>query len=110
VQSDPTGDNVAASLLRTQIKSGVTSCTNAGFAGTGTLLSGSTAVTPSTTLANFVGNPAAGAQTGDRTLASGASETLCLQISFPHPSATAYSGHSSNLTYTFAAEQTVNNP
>jgi spore coat-associated protein N len=57
-----------------------------------------------------VGSNAAGQQTGDRVLASGASETLCFRVSLPLATGDAYQGASTTTTFTFDAEQTANNP
>ena len=67
------------------------------------------AVVPTAGL-NMVGDPAPGGQAGDRTLAAGSSETLCFKASLPLATTNAYQGASSTYTFTFAAEQTANNP
>ena len=56
------------------------------------------------------GSSAQGAQAGDRTLAGGASESLCFAWSFPTSAANALQGQSVSATFTFNAEQTANNP
>ena len=62
------------------------------------------------TLANgAIGNPAQGAQAGDRTLAASASEDLCFKITLP-ANATGPEDAATTATFTFAAEQTTNNP
>jgi hypothetical protein len=58
---------------------------------------------------NMVGDPTQGAQAGDRTLAGGASETLCFKASLPIGTPIAYQGATSTYTFTFIAEQTANN-
>lgn len=57
-----------------------------------------------------VGDPAAGADDGDRTLAAGASETLCFRVSLPLNTSAAFQGAATTTTFTFSAEQTANNP
>ncbi len=57
-----------------------------------------------------IGDPTQGAQTGDRTLAGGASENLCFAWSLPLATGNAYQNASTTTTFTFAAEQTANNP
>ena len=62
------------------------------------------------TLANgAIGNPAQGEDAGDRTLAASGNEDLCFKVEFPsgamEPEAAA-----TTATFTFAAEQTTNNP
>jgi hypothetical protein len=56
------------------------------------------------------GNPAQGAQAGDRVLAGGASELLCFQVSLPLSTNNTFQGATSLATFTFDAEQTLNNP
>jgi spore coat-associated protein N len=57
-----------------------------------------------------VGNPAAGAQAGDRTLNGLANETLCFRVQLPLATGNAYSAATAVTTFTFDAEQTANNP
>ncbi len=59
--------------------------------------------------ATAFGNPAAGAQAGDRTLAAGSSEQLCFTASLPSATGNAYQGATTTATFTFNAEQTANN-
>ena len=56
------------------------------------------------------GNPAAGAQAGDRTLAAAANETLCFRVTLPSGTGNAYQSATTTTTFTFDAEQTANNP
>ncbi len=56
------------------------------------------------------GSNAQGAQAGDRTLAAGASETLCFQATLPIGTGNSFQGASTSTTFTFDAEQTANNP
>ncbi len=55
------------------------------------------------------GNPAAGADSGDRTLNASASETLCFRVTLPSGTGNAYQGATTTTTFTFDAEQTANN-
>jgi hypothetical protein len=57
-----------------------------------------------------IGDSAAGQQTGDRTLAAGGSEVLCLQVSLPSATGNTYQAKTTTATFTFDAEQTTNNP
>jgi spore coat-associated protein N len=57
-----------------------------------------------------VGNPAAGAQAGDRVLNGLSNETLCFRIQLPLATGNAYSAATAVTTFTFDAEQTANNP
>ena len=61
------------------------------------------------TAGKLVGDSTAGSQSGDRSLAVGASETLCFRVSFPL-AATGPTNASTTATFTFDAEQTANNP
>jgi predicted ribosomally synthesized peptide with SipW-like signal peptide len=56
------------------------------------------------------GNPAQGAQAGDRTLAAAANEDLCFAWSLPLATGNAFQAATTTATFTFAAEQTANNP
>jgi len=56
------------------------------------------------------GNPAQGAQAGDRNLAVSASETLCFRVALPLSTGNAYKNAATTATFTFDAEQTANNP
>lgn len=57
----------------------------------------------------LVGNAAQGAQAGDRVLNASANETLCFRVALSG-AATGPQGASTTATFTFNAEQTVNNP
>jgi len=56
------------------------------------------------------GNPAQGAQAGDRALAAGAYEDLCFSWSLALATGNAFQAATTTATFTFAAEQTANNP
>lgn len=94
--------NVDSKNLRDEltltIKEKVTDC--ATFDGTqlytGTLASGA------------FGNPVQGEDTGDRTLAANTSEDLCFRVTLP--SGSTLENAATTATFTFAAEQTANNP
>jgi hypothetical protein len=58
---------------------------------------------------NLIGSPTAGADTGDRLLAAGASETLCFKVTLPLNSNDTFQGAATTATFTFVAEQTTNN-
>lgn len=57
----------------------------------------------------LVGDPAQGTQGGERTLAPTASETLCFRVELSS-SSSGPDGASTSATFTFDAEQTINNP
>jgi predicted ribosomally synthesized peptide with SipW-like signal peptide len=98
-----------AAQLDFTIKTGVTACTTAGFAATGAVAYGP-ADLGSVLGAKVLGDAVAGQQTGDRTLAAGASEVLCLQVSLPSATGNTYQAKTTTATLTFDAEQTANNP
>jgi predicted ribosomally synthesized peptide with SipW-like signal peptide len=75
----------------------------------GTAVLAATVLYNGTTNAGF-GDVTAGAQTGDRTLNSGANETLCFRISLPSATGNAYQSATTTTAFTFDAEQTANNP
>lgn len=103
-----TTENPLAAQLDMTIKSGVTTCTNAGFSASGTVLYGPGDLGTMAGV-NVVGDPAQGAQAGDRTLASG-NEVLCFNVSLPLSTGNAFASLTTTATFNFQAEQTVNNP
>ncbi len=58
---------------------------------------------------DVIGDPTQGSQAGDRVLAASTTETLCFRVELPS-SATGPSGAATTATFTFDAEQTLNNP
>lgn len=92
--------------LQLTVKSGVTTCTSGGFASTGAVLYGPGTLNGGGGNAVF-GSAAQGAQAGDRVLNGGASEVLCVKAELPL--ASTQSGLTQTATFTFNAEQTVNN-
>jgi hypothetical protein len=103
-----TTENVLAAELDMTIKSGVTTCTDAGFGASGTVEYGAGDL-GSTTGTNVIGNPTQGADAGDRTLAAGASEVLCFNVKLPLAATNASQGVTTTATFDFQAEQTKNN-
>jgi hypothetical protein len=105
--------NTDAKGLRAQldlrIKSGVTTCTNGGFDTDGTLLYGPADLGNDPAI-NVIGDPTQGADTGDRTLAGSGSEVLCFQAELPLSTGNPFQSATTTATFTFEAEQTVNNP
>jgi hypothetical protein len=57
----------------------------------------------------LVGDATTGAQSGDRSLAASASETLCFRVSLPSSTGNAFQNATTTATFTFDAEQTANN-
>ncbi len=104
-----TTENSLAGQLALTVKTGVTTCNSAGFAGSGTIVYGPAALGNTLPLA-ILGNAAQGAQAGDRSLAVGANETLCFNVSLPIATGNAFQNLSTTATFTFASEQTANNP
>ena len=102
-----TTENVLAAALDLTIKSGVTTCTNAGFSATGTVIY-TTGDLGSTAGINVIGNPAQGSHAGDRVLAAATNEILCFNVSLPLAT-TVGQGVTSTATLAFVAEQTANN-
>ena len=58
----------------------------------------------------ILGDPATGAQPGDRNLASPLTETLCFRGTLPTTAGNIYQSATTTATFTFDAEQTANNP
>jgi hypothetical protein len=57
----------------------------------------------------LLGDASTGQDTGDRTLAASASESLCFTVSLPGATGNEFQGAATTATFTFAAEQTKNN-
>lgn len=57
-----------------------------------------------------VGDPSTGHDRGDRILAAGATEVVCLTVELPITTGNEYQGASTVLTLGFASEATGNNP
>lgn len=98
------GSAALGAALTVDVRSGVADCSDAGFG-----LSGA-AVASGTLSASSFGNPAAGAQAGDRVLAAGASEVLCFQVTLPITADDTLQATSAEGLFTLSAEQTRNNP
>ena len=56
------------------------------------------------------GDPAQGAQAGDRVLAPGASEQLCIKVELPLSSGNETQNAATVASFVFDAEETANNP
>ena len=104
-----TTENTLAGQLDLTIKSGVTTCTSAGFGVDGTVVYAAGDL-GNTSAINLIGNPAQGSQAGDRTLNASASEVLCFNVSLPSSTGNTYQGLTSTATFAFQAEQTSSNP
>lgn len=108
--TDATDNNFLAAQLQLTIKSGVTSCTTAGFTSSGLVIYNA-GVLGSTTGTNVVGDPAPGNNSGDRVLPpTTGSEDLCFQVTLPTSTGNTFQGKTTTATLTFDSEQTKNNP
>jgi spore coat-associated protein N len=107
VASTTTEDILAAELVLT-VKTGVTTCDDANWSATGSVLYTGVLGTMASTA--ILGDPTQGAQAGDRVLAAGASEVLCFNVTLPLSASNASEGKTTTATFTFDAEQTANNP
>lgn len=61
------------------------------------------------TVGLILGAATSGEDSGDRTLASSAAETLCFRVSLASDTGNTFQGAASTATFTFASEQTKNN-
>jgi len=60
---------------------------------------------------NLIGDPTAGPDTGDRTLTTASpSEVLCFKVTLPSDAPNSVQAASTTAVFTFASEQTANNP
>ncbi len=103
-----TSDTLASRLTMgvVLLASGTTTCDASSYAA-GTPV-GVTASLPfgSTAVAKVIGDPASGAQAGDRVLAGSAADNLCLQVTFPFGARLGHAarGSTATTTFTFSAE------
>lgn len=97
--TNPLGNQLTLAVRAEDAGGGCAAFTGAVIVAGGTTLNGAA-----------IGNPAQGAQAGDRTLAGGASEILCFRVSLASTTGNGFQGTSSVATFSFAAEQTANNP
>jgi hypothetical protein len=93
-----------AAQLDMVVKTGVSNCSTAGFGADGTAVYGpgdfgTPAGVP------VVGDVATGAQPGDRDVAPGVTEVLCVQVSLPATSDNSYQGRTTTSNLRFVAEQ-----
>jgi spore coat-associated protein N len=106
VATDADGKALRNQLAFT-VYSGVTAanCT-AGTTAGGTVLFGSATIGASSAV---FGDPAQGAQAGDRPLGAGTGETLCFVANLPLATDNTFQNAATTVTFTFDAEQTKNN-
>ena len=115
LKSTTTENSLAPQLaltIRGPAASGV-GCDDPGFAtyGTGEIYTGAGGgPLGNTTGINIIGDPAQGAQAGDRILTGGASEFLCFKVDLPLLSTdNTAQGKTTTATFDFISEQTANN-
>lgn len=105
-----TTEDVLAGILQLTIRTAVADCSPAGVDLTGTTVAGPVPL-GSTAGEPVLGDPAQGADAGDRTLGPGLGETLCVKVELP---AAADDDDTAERTTTATlridAEQTVANP
>lgn len=77
------------------------SCTSTTYAA-GTVVSGTDLAFGASTALKVIGDPATGAQTGDRLLAASGADNLCLRLDLPTGTGLGYAGRGSTATTTFA--------
>lgn len=103
-----TDSKALASQLQMTIKTGVASCDSGGFSAGSTIYDAGALGGLGSSMA-IIGDSATGQQSGDRTLAAGADETLCVRVNLPSSTSNTYQGAATTATFSFAAEQTTNN-
>jgi spore coat-associated protein N len=111
VANNGTGD------LRYSMSTSATNADGKGLAGQLDLtIRAGTCAAPGTTLYSgkvdvaALGSGVQGPQAGDRTVTAPGSDSLCFSWSFPFGSDNAFQAATTTATFTFAAEQTANNP
>jgi predicted ribosomally synthesized peptide with SipW-like signal peptide len=107
VESTTSGDPDLDEDLVLTVKSGVTSCTDADWGVDGDVVYSGRLGSASADA--VIGDKSTGGQAGDRELAAGQSEVLCVNVTLPAGS-TLVQGMSTEAILDFYAEQTSNNP
>lgn len=77
------------------------SCTSTTYSA-GTVISGSDLAFGAASALNVIGDPASGADDGDRVLEAATSDNLCLKLTFPTGTGLGYAGRGSTASTTFA--------
>ena len=103
-----TTENTLAAQLDMTIKTGVTTCTTAGFDTDGFVQYGPDDLGSVAGL-DVIGDPAAGPDDGDRVLQASNNEALCIRVSLPITTGNSFQGLTTSATLIFSAEQTANN-
>ena len=96
-----------ADQLQLSVYGGVAVCSAAGVALAAPI--GSSAGVPILPL-TIIGDPMIGQDAGDRVLAAGLSENLCVSVGLPIGTDNTFQNTDAQVALTFLAEQTVNNP
>ena len=111
-----TVSNTGTGALRYAMSAATTNADGKGLAGQLNLtIQAGTCASPGATLftgalsSAALGSNAQGANTGDRNVAAGASDSLCFAWSLPLNTGNAFQGAATTATFTFDAEQTANN-
>ncbi|MCC7372262.1 MAG: hypothetical protein IT306_27860 [Chloroflexi bacterium] len=89
------------------VKSGVTTCTNAGFSGSGTSVYGGGGSSPLGAVGSsldIVGTPSS-FPNGGRTVAASAGEVLCFQVTLPAGTGSGFQGATTTASFSFTAQQ-----
>lgn len=97
------GKGLASAMTATVV------ATAAGATCNAAAITGGTAIYTGALSAAAFGSATAGQQTGDRVLAGGSSEALCVKVSLPANASNGIQGATTSTTLTFAGEQTLNN-
>lgn len=108
--SSTVDDTTLGDLLQFEIRTGVTACDAVGAAADGVLVAGPVRL-GGLTADLVLGDPTPGQDPGDRTLAPGAADVLCLRVELPAGvSEDEAAGLSVSATLQVDAEQTAANP
>lgn len=109
--------NTGTGAARYAVSTSATNADTKGLAAQMTLvIAAGTCASPGATLYSGAlgsaafGSSAPGAQAGDRSVAAAASDSLCFTWAFPLASGNAFQAAATTATFTFASEQTANNP
>lgn len=100
VTATSTSTLAAKLVMNIVVISSGSSCTSSTYAA-GTAVSGTDLPFGATPARNVVGDPATGAQTGDRVLAASGADNLCLRVDLPTGTGLGYAGRGTSATTTF---------
>jgi hypothetical protein len=97
------GKALGAQLTLT-VKGDVSTCTNAGFGSSGTVLYGSAPLGAVGSSVNLIGTPGS-FPNGGRTLNASSGEALCFQVAMPASTGSGFQGATTTATFAFSAQQ-----